>query len=312
MKRYECDLHCHSTRSDGNDSPKELIDNAASLGMRAIAIVDHDIDPPLVIALDDGREIDILSYAKGKGLELILGYEFSCDTNVDDVHIIGYRCEWRSKLIQDEVQAAEDSKVYAYRDLCEVLTRYGMPIDYENEVLTYTQDGEVKHRLPKEVQRKHIFELMAQKGYTRSWDEAKILVRDDPRLNVKRKKIDPIRAIGVIHGSSGIAVLAHPHLIDEEVHPQEGLTFTRDEYIEKLLGVGLDGIESSYTYDKTTYKGSLTKEQIKYEVEEKYRNRVKFFTGGSDYHNDSKKGVENPRYIGEAGISFDEFKKIFY
>ena len=280
--------------------------------MRAIAIVDHDIDPPLVIALNDGGEIDIVEYAKQKDLELILGYEFSCDTNVDDVHIVGYNCDWKSKLVQDEVQAAKDSKIYAYRDLCKVLTRHGMPIDYENEVLTYTQDGEVKHRLPKEVQRKHIFELMALKGYTKSWDEAKRLVRDDPRLNVKRKKVDPISAIEVIHSSGGIAVLAHPYLVDEEVHPQEGLTFTRHEYVERLLGAGLDGLESSYTYDKTTYKGTLTKEQIKKEVEEKYKDRVKFFTGGSDYHNDSQKGVENPRYIGEAGISFDEFKKIFY
>ena len=28
--RYPCDLHCHTTRSDGNDTPQELIDNAAA------------------------------------------------------------------------------------------------------------------------------------------------------------------------------------------------------------------------------------------------------------------------------------------
>ncbi|MBC7343999.1 MAG: PHP domain-containing protein, partial [Clostridia bacterium] len=41
-----------------------------------------------------------------------------------------------------------------------------------------------------------------------------------------------------------------------------------------------------------------------------YAGRVKFFTGGSDYHNDAKKGVKDARYLGERGISYDHFLKI--
>ena len=78
-----------------------------------------------------------------------------------------------------------------------------------------------------------------------------------------------------------------------------------------IIKNGLDGIESMYTYNKTSYKGKLLSKQIKIEIENTYRNKVKFFTGGSDYHNDAKKGAENPRRIGEAGISFQDFKSIF-
>ncbi len=77
------------------------------------------------------------------------------------------------------------------------------------------------------------------------------------------------------------------------------------------MGSGLNGIESCYTYSKTTYKGNQSNEEIKKEIEDKYNRKVKFFTGGSDYHNDSKKGVENPRFLGEAGISFEKLKNIF-
>ena len=42
-----------------------------------------------------------------------------------------------------------------------------------------------------------------------------MLVRDNPELNVPRRKIDPCEAIALIHRCGGIAILAHPYLIDE-------------------------------------------------------------------------------------------------
>lgn len=309
---YECDLHCHTVRSDGNDTPKELIDNAAAVGMKAIAITDHDIDPPRTIIDDKGREVDIIEYAREKGVELVLGNEYSCDTYVDDVHIIGFNLDWDHPLVKEEVERAKNSKSNAYKELCEILTQKGMPIDWDTEILQYKDsEGNIKERDPDEVQRKHIFEAMAQKGYTPTWQEAKLLVRDDPELNVKRRKIDPIDAIKLIKTCGGIAVLAHPYLIDEEIVYPDGRRMTRDEYIERLIEAGLDGMEAAYPYNKTSYKGTMTNEEIEREVRAKYAGKVKFFSGGSDYHNDGKKGVKNPRFIGEGGISYEDFKKIF-
>lgn len=311
MERFECDLHCHTIRSDGYDSPEELIDNAAALGLKVIAITDHDITPPLTVALPGGGERDIREYARSKGVELVLGYEFSCDTYVDDVHILGYALDWTSPLIEEEVERAKRAKSDAYRELCEILTARGMPIDYEREILTYvTPAGEVKHRDPDEVQRKHIFEAMAAKGYAPTWQAAKLIVRDDPELNVRRRKIEAVQAIEVIHALGGTAVLAHPYLIDERIEYPDGRVVTREEYIARLIEAGLEGIEFCYPYGKTSYKGNLDDEEIKRRLEETYAGRVKFFTGGSDYHNDAKKGVKDARYLGERGISYDHFLKI--
>src|SRR5690606_30551511 len=77
--RYPCDMHRHTVRSDGKDTPQELIDNAALLGLHAVAITDHDVPPPLQLDLADGRRVQSVDYAAGRGVRLILGYEFSCD-----------------------------------------------------------------------------------------------------------------------------------------------------------------------------------------------------------------------------------------
>ena len=212
-------LALHTNRSDGNNTPKELIDRAISLDMKAIAITDHDIVPPETVTVG-GKEINIRSYARKQGLTLLLGYEFSTDTYVDDVHILGYELDWSANAIRREMARAKKSKSEAYHKLCLVLTDKGMPIDYENEILQFTDaNGVTRRRHPEEVQRKFIFEKMAKHGYTESWEAAKILVQNDPELNVRRDKLDPLRAIEIIHSCGGLAFLAHPYLIDEIVKP---------------------------------------------------------------------------------------------
>ncbi|HEY8392697.1 MAG TPA: PHP domain-containing protein [Capillibacterium sp.] len=308
-ERYECDLHCHTNRSDGNNTPKQLIDRAAGLGMKAIAITDHDIVPPVTVEVE-GKEVAISAYAREQGLVLLLGCEFSTDTYVNDVHIIGYGLDWSAPALQQEMKRAKLSKSEAYRKLCLLLTEKGMPIDYEQEILTYTDlSGVVRQRDPEEVERKFIFEKMAEKGYAESWGAAKIMVQSDPELNVRREKIDPLRAIQLIHACGGLAFLAHPYLIDEVVVRPDLGKMTRDEYIERLIGHGLDGIEARYTYNKTSYKGQKTVEEIEREIKAKYGHRL-LISGGSDYHG-SKPGTTDPREIGEAGISYTEFLRIF-
>ncbi len=310
--RFPCDLHCHTVRSDGNDTPQELIDNAAALGLRALGITDHDVAPPLVLDLADGRQVDTVEYAAGRGLRLLLGYEFSCDTYVDDVHICGYGLDWGHADLLAEVEAAERSKSRAYEELCERLTEAGMPIDWDSDVLHTTgPDGKPIVRDPSDVQRKHIFETMAAKGYTATWSEAKILVRDNPTLNVQRRKIEPREAIALIHRCGGVAVLAHPHLIDAAVQRPGQPSLSRDAYVEDLVAAGLDGIEVRYTYDKTTYKGTLTPEEVEGEVRARYAGRLRILSGGSDYHADHKKGAKKVRTLGERGLTVPEFEEAF-
>ena len=103
---YPLDLHCHTTRSDGNDLPEELIENTAAQDLLALSITDHDIQPPAQLVLSGGRSISPSEYAAELGLILVPGYEFSTNTWVDDVHICGYGLDWSHPELQAEVEAA--------------------------------------------------------------------------------------------------------------------------------------------------------------------------------------------------------------
>ena len=297
---YVCDLHSHTTRSDGGDTPKEFIDNAVKLGMKVIAITDHDVLPPDKIEVD-GVMVDPVLYAEKKGVKLLPGIEFSCETQVEDVHIVVFGCDYTNPKIREMNEKIIESKIFSYQKLLDVLADHDYPMTWD-EVLNY---GGIP-RKSEDVQKKLIFNLMADKGYTKTWSDAKLMVRNEPKLSVKREKPEPAEVIALAHETGGIAILAHPYLIDKMVETKDG-KMTRAEYIDSLIDVGLDGIEASYTYDKTTYSGSMSKEEIIKKVRSDYEGRVKIISGGSDYHADYRKTDKNVRNIGECGITLEYF-----
>jgi predicted metal-dependent phosphoesterase TrpH len=302
MARYECDLHTHSVRSDGNDTVLELIDHAAQAWLKVLALTDHDVRPPVTVEVD-GDLVDVKAYAKQKGVSFIGGIEYSCDTDVDDVHIVGLGCDFTQPDFLAVEQAMAKSKVDAYRKLTEVLTQNGILVDWKDVL----RNADGSSRAEDAVQRKHIFETIASKGYTKTWQEAKLLVRDNPDYNIRREKIDPLEAIAIIRKSGGVAILAHPHLIDAQIE-KNGRVIDRETYIERLIEGGLMGIEAAYPYDKTSYKGTQTSEEIRQSILRAYGERLPVISGGSDYHADGKKGVTNPRELGEGGVTYDYFR----
>ena len=299
LANYECDLHGHTNRSDGADSPKEFIDHAVERGLKVAAITDHDIKPPVWIEVD-GKKVSSVDYARSKGLKLILGIEISCETYVDDTHLVCFGCDWNDPYFEELAQFTADSKINGYKELVEYLNRNNMPLTWQ-EVLE--NNG---HPVTEEnVQKKMIFELMARKGYMESWSQAKIFVKNN--IEIKRKKPDAVSVIQKIHELGGIVIAAHPYLISEPVE-YEGEKISRSQYLDRLIEAGLDGIEARYTYDKTSYGGNLTKQEIYDNIIKDYVGKGLIISGGSDYHNDGKKGVKNPRELGECGLTMEEYQ----
>lgn len=300
---YPCDLHCHSNRSDGSDLPEEVILHAVERGVKVLALTDHDIRPPKEICIG-GNKIDTVGYAFGLGLELVPGIEISCETNIDDVHIVGLMCDWNYGWFQWLEGFTIKSKVDGYKKLVRRLNDSGYPMTWEDILNSQGRS------IPEEqIQKKYIFEQMACKGYVKSWKEAKLLVRGISKLNVRREKPAAMEVIERIHAAGGTAILAHPYLINETMKENRRV-IDRETFINRLFEIGLDGIEACYTYGKTSYDGPLSQEEIEAEVNAKYRRPGRIISGGSDYHGDGKKGVRNSRDIGECGISLEEFQSI--
>ena len=181
MANYICDLHTHSTLSDGNDTVEELIASAVKEGVEIIALTDHDVLPPKTIIVN-GKEVDTVEYAKSQGLTLIPGVEFSAETDIEDTHLVCLGCDWSSPELKQIEEEVKQSKIYSYVELLEKLTKKGMPISYEE--LLSSKEG----LTPDTLQKKLVFDLMAKKGYTSSWKEAKLLIKAELYLSEKRNR----------------------------------------------------------------------------------------------------------------------------
>lgn len=302
LANYECDLHGHTNRSDGNDLPLEFVHHAVERGIKIVAITDHDVVPPEFVMIGGEKE-DITSYALQKGIQLLKGIEISCETWIDDVHLICFGCQWEDDFFKELDKFTIKSKVESYKKLVDILTENEICVSWE-EVLENNGSPVSEEN----VQKKMLFELIARKGYTDSWKAAKLMVKKSEIFNVRREKPDAVDVIKKIHSLGGIVILAHPFLITEEIN-YKGSKISREGFIEILIEAGLDGIEACYTYDKTSYDGEMKKEEIEQYIRQKYGPRGLIISGGSDYHADGRKGVVSPRDIGECGISLKEFNQ---
>ncbi|MGA9523667.1 MAG: PHP domain-containing protein, partial [Myxococcaceae bacterium] len=75
------DLHSHTTASDGQHSPTELVRLARAAGVTRLAVTDHDTLGGLPEAIQAAREI---------GLEVIPGIEVSTSILGKDIHVLGH------------------------------------------------------------------------------------------------------------------------------------------------------------------------------------------------------------------------------
>ena len=123
------------------------------------------------------------------------------------------------------------------------------------------------------VQKKSVYELLAAKGYAVDWAKAKRLVQSVPEFQTNREKPDPVKIIQLLHKTGGIAIMAHPFLVKEHP-PYQGKTMTRFQYMDMLVDAGLDGIEASYTYDKSSYAGRNSKAELEQQIRSRYQSKA--------------------------------------
>lgn len=215
------DLHTHSTASDGQYSPSELVKHAKEAGVEVLALTDHDTINGLDEAVAAGEEQRIVVL---RGVELgasedrhmhILGLGFQAD------------CTYLAELCR-KLKAGRDERKYRIVDF---LAQKGISIDL----------GEVEALAGNDViARPHFAQVMLRHGYVASIREAFDCYLDtDEYQKIERFKAGAVECINVIHRCGGKAVLAHPY--------QLGFS---DEKLEETVGWlkenGLDGLECYY------------------------------------------------------------------
>lgn len=119
-----CDLHTHSTASDGSFTPEELVNAAIDLNLSAIALTDHN-------AIDGLPAF--LAAASNKSIEAIAGAEFSVDYSGTELHMLGLFIEpvyfsQTTDFMKETINRKEESNI----KLIESLRKIGYSLDYDD------------------------------------------------------------------------------------------------------------------------------------------------------------------------------------
>ncbi len=245
---FRADLHCHSTFSDGTDSPEALIRLAINAGLSGLSITDHDTIAAYQSALP---------FAEANNFLLLPGVEFSASHQGHSIHILGYAFSLKSEELHQLCERHRLRRLKRNRTILERLRGLGIKIE-ESEL------GCEGHT----VGRPHIANMMIEQGSVKTIKEA-----FDRYLGEGKRAYDPGEQISVtetietLHAAGGKAVIAHPHLIK------------RRPTVRQILQMPFDGIEGYYA----RFSPAHEKEWVGIGTQKHW-----IITGGSDYHGSNK------------------------
>jgi len=265
------DLHTHSLKSDGAQTPADVVRTAWQAGLSAMALADHDNIEGVPEAMAEGERL---------GIEVIPAVELSAQSDTE-LHILGYFIDIHNKKLNEAMAYALQVRDQRQEETCRKLNEQGFAI-------TMDELRQEAHGNPV-LCRAHFAQIMVRKGYAPSVQEAfsKYLSVGCYAYSNRQALTGP-EAVSLIREAGGIAVAAHLHLIKM---PDEPLK----EYLKELIPYGLQGVEGYYT-DYTP------------DMEQRYRAMAKelglVISGGTDYHGANKPHIAIGKGRGNLEIPY--------
>lgn len=247
-----CDLHTHTTASDGLNTPSENVAYAKEKGLSGIAITDHDTVAGVAEAIAAGERLNIF---------VVPGIEISTTYEGQDIHVLGYGVDINDVLLNQRLTVQRQGRNGRNQVILDKLTSLGMPLDYSD---LRPNEGDGSGDIIS-IGRPHIAEAMVRKGYVESVRQAfDLYLAQGKSAYAGIERITPNDAVKWIVEAGGVAVLAHPGL------------YNNDEAVSRILNQGgFAGIEV-YHSDHTVVQES------KYLKLASDHNLIA--TGGSDFH----------------------------
>ena len=271
------DLHTHTTASDGQYSPEELVRAAREAGLAAVAVTDHDTVAGVEQAMRAGEKW---------GIDVIPGVEISSLAEGKEIHVLGYFP--KGKIDQEFVEKLRSLReVRRKRNemIVEKLRELGIPITME-EVMAKKRGQSPEAN----VGRPHIAEVLVDKGFASSIDDAfhRFLGKGGAAYCTPRR-ISPVEAIGWISEAGGVPVLAHPGIYED------------DELVETLIQNGLAGLEVYHPDHDPDAERRYEALAVKHRL---------IMTGGSDFHGE-RHGIPYHGPLGSRTIEWNGLEALF-
>jgi predicted metal-dependent phosphoesterase TrpH len=240
------DLHVHTTASDGEFTPEQVVAFARRAGLAAVAITDHDT----LAAVEEARA------AAADHLELVAGVEITAAFAGREVHLLGYFVRTDHAPLNAALARLSERRRERFRDFLARLAARGFPIPEDRAKLV--EVGAVS------LGRRHVAGLLVACGHAHHRTEAFHRLLGSVAGQVLPKELIPVEeAIALVRAAGGASSLAHP---------SHDLT---DADFSALAAFGLDALEVEYPWGRNSPAARLREAAARYGFA---------VTGGRDCH----------------------------
>ena len=265
MNNFRADLHCHTTCSDGTATPVEVIQIASDLNLQGLSITDHDTIAAYKTAIPA---------AQTKNISLISGIELSATHRNTSIHVLAYSFSLNAPEIIAFCERHHARRKERFQKIIDLLASKEMPLSTEDLSLFSSTHS---------LGRPHIAQAMIKKGYVQNIQQAfREHLGEGKPCYVPGAAVSVEETLEIIHQAKGIAVIAHPHLIEK-------IGIFRD-----LLEMPFDGIEGYYA----RFPASEHERWLKIGARKGW-----IITGGSDFHGTVKPNLS----IGNSWVNKETF-----
>jgi 3',5'-nucleoside bisphosphate phosphatase len=250
------DFHVHSTASDGTCAPYELLIQAHSKGIKAIALTDHDTLAGLDSFTAGSRRLSIRA---------IPGIELSCNLPGHRLHVLGlgiHRRTW--KLLDPFLETIKGWRHDRNSALLEGLVDLRIPICMDD--IRVEAPGEI-------IARPHFARALVKKGFSQNLQEAfKSYVGHGGKAYIPKQKPELEEVISQLHAVGAVVIVCHPQsLVDGG---------SLKCFLDDLKQAGVDGFEARHPE---------MPEAMTREVEEYAAEHGLLVSSGSDFHGRNKR-----------------------
>ncbi len=253
------DLHTHSSRSDGTESPAELVRRAHAEGIDVLGLTDHDT----TAGWQEAAEA-----AESTGVTLVRGIEISCELAGYGVHLLAYLPDPTYRPLADELRRILDGRTSRLPATLARLRDIGIDIDV-GDVLAVAGDTVATGR-------PHVADALVALGVVADRNEAfdRYLGPQGPGY-VHRYASELVGMIRIVAAAGGVSVLAHPWA---SRHNHEALDARG---VAQLQRAGLSGIEVDHEDHSPEVRSRLRALAERLDL---------VVTGSSDHHGAGKVG----------------------
>jgi predicted metal-dependent phosphoesterase TrpH len=244
------ELQSHSTVSDGQLAPADVVAEAAKAGVTTLALTDHDAIAGVA---------DAAKAAELAGIELVPAIEMSCvHEYAEDLHVCGYWVDLGA--IAPACERAQHERVARAGEIIENLRREGFDLHLEDAV---REAGDALS-----IGRPHIARAAGAGPDLGPFFEEYLV--PGAKAFVPRRWPTAEQAVELIHDAGGVAVVAHPYWDISAPHEV-------DDLIRALEVDGAEVFYPSHSREQTAHLLELCEEL----------GLVP--TGSSDYHGPTHK-----------------------